>query len=212
VRRSNIIKLVLLVLVVSSLIWFNQFYLQLTPVDIKQWILAFGWIAPLIYVLLYTLRALIFFPVTIMALTGGLAFGVLEGSLLTLLGALGGAMLAFLIARYFRRGLRLKTKRGQFEKLEEQLASRGFVYVLFVRLLPFVPFDLVSYAAGATRMRKRDFFFATLFGAIPLTVIYSFIGARLAAGSYLAGAVAFAILLALTGLLLLYRKKMGWYA
>ncbi len=211
-RRSNIIKLVLLVLVVLFLIWFNQFYLKLTPVDIKQWILAFGWIAPLVYVILYTLRALIFFPVTIMALTGGLAFGVIQGSLLTLLGAVSGAMLAFLVARYFRRGLRLKAKRGQFEKLEEQLASRGFVYVLFVRLLPFVPFDLVSYAAGATRMRKRDFFLATLIGATPLTVIYSFIGARLAEGSLLAGAVAFAILIILTGLLLLYRKKMGWYA
>ncbi len=211
-NKKTIFKISMIVLVVGFFIWFNYGYLDLQPQDIRTWILSFGWIAPFVFVTVYTLRPLILFPVTILSLSGGLAFGTVVGSVLTLLGCVGGATISFWIARKFGKGLRPKTDRGLLEKLEEQMASRGFIYVLFVRLLPFVPFDLVSYASGVSRIRFRAFFMATLIGAIPGTIIYNFIGSRLAEGNFLASAIAFAILLIVTSILLIYRKKMGWYA
>jgi uncharacterized membrane protein YdjX (TVP38/TMEM64 family) len=211
-NKQTIIKISVIALIVGFFIWFNYVYLDLKPQDIRNWILGFGWIAPFVFVTIYTLRPLILFPVTILSLSGGLAFGAVLGSVLTLLGCVGGATISFWIARKLGKGLRPKTDRGLLEKLEEQMASRGFVYVLFVRLLPFVPFDLVSYASGISRIRFRAFFLATLLGAIPGTIIYNFIGSRLAEGNLLASAIAFGILLLVTSILLIYRKKMGWYA
>lgn len=211
-KKATIIKLSLIAAVVIFLIWFNNFYLELTPKDIREWILSFGVVAPIVYVTVYTLRPLILFPVTILSLTGGLAFGTLPGSLYTIIGAVGGAVLSFWIARKMGKGLRAHKDRGMLEKLEEQMQSRGFIYVLFVRLLPFVPFDLVSYASGVSRIRFRAYLLATSIGALPGTVIYNYIGANLGEGNWTASAIAFAILIIVTSILLIYRKKMGWYA
>jgi uncharacterized membrane protein YdjX (TVP38/TMEM64 family) len=211
-NKKTIIKLTTIVAVVIFLIWFNYGYLNLKPEDIRGYILQAGVYAPIIFVIIYTLRPLILFPVTILSLSGGLAFGVWKGSVLTLIGAVGGAVLSFWIARKLGKGFRIQKDRGMLEKLEEQMQSRGFVYVFFVRLLPFVPFDLVSYASGISRIRFRTFLFATFLGAIPGTIIYNFIGANLGEGNIFTSLIAFGILILVTTLLLIYRRKMGWYA
>ncbi len=54
--------------------------------------------------------------------------------------------------------------------------------ILVCRLLPFVPFDPVSYAAGLTSIRFRHFMFATGVGQLPATIVYSWAGSLLTGG------------------------------
>jgi uncharacterized membrane protein YdjX (TVP38/TMEM64 family) len=88
-----------------------------------------------------------------------------------------------------------------------QSADRWFarwgVYAVFVgRLIPGVAFDVISYAAGLTRMRFRNFIFATTLGIFPQTFLYSYLGQRapeyvglflVTSGLVVAGVVAVAV-------------------
>jgi uncharacterized membrane protein YdjX (TVP38/TMEM64 family) len=56
--------------------------------------------------------------------------------------------------------------------------------ILVCRLLPFVPFDPVSYAAGLTSIRFRHFFIATGIGQLPATIVYSWAGSLLTGGTF----------------------------
>ncbi|MGQ7113541.1 TVP38/TMEM64 family protein, partial [Escherichia sp. TWPC-MK] len=55
---------------------------------------------------------------------------------------------------------------------------------LVCRLLPFVPFDPISYAAGLTSIRFRSFFIATGLGQLPATIVYSWAGSMLTGGTF----------------------------
>ncbi|HHE2507310.1 TPA: TVP38/TMEM64 family protein [Escherichia coli] len=56
--------------------------------------------------------------------------------------------------------------------------------ILVCRLLPFVPFDPISYAAGLTSIRFRSFFIATGLGQLPATIVYSWAGSMLTGGTF----------------------------
>ncbi|WP_449402990.1 hypothetical protein [Exiguobacterium artemiae] len=59
-RQQQFIRILVLVLLIGGLIWFSRSYLNLSPTDIKDWILSFGMWAPILYIFLYTIRPLIF--------------------------------------------------------------------------------------------------------------------------------------------------------
>ncbi|MDI3234337.1 TVP38/TMEM64 family protein [Exiguobacterium antarcticum] len=179
-RQQKIIRILLLVLIISGLIWFSRAYLDINPTDIKEWILSFGMWAPILYILLYTIRPLIFFPASVLSITGGLAFGALMGTVYTVIGATLGAVVAFLVAKKLGTGLiKQKDSAGKVEQIQRQLEKNGFIYVLIFRLLPIFNFDLISYAAGLSKVRLLPFFLATLIGIIPGTFAYNFLGSSI---------------------------------
>ncbi|MGL4688298.1 MAG: TVP38/TMEM64 family protein, partial [Fusobacteriaceae bacterium] len=55
--------------------------------------------------------------------------------------------------------------------------------ILVCRLMPFVSFDVVSYAAGLTSLGFWSFFIATGLGQLPATIIYSYVGGMLTGGA-----------------------------
>ncbi|WP_257346946.1 hypothetical protein [Pseudalkalibacillus decolorationis] len=57
--------------------WLSHSYLNFTTEQIRDWILSFGLIAPIIFMAVYTIRPLVFFPASVLSLAGGLAFGAL---------------------------------------------------------------------------------------------------------------------------------------
>ena len=179
-RQQKIIRILLLLLIISGLIWFSRAYLDINPTDIKEWILSFGMWAPILYILLYTIRPLIFFPASVLSITGGLAFGAWMGTIYTVIGATLGAVVAFLVARKLGSGLiKEKANAGKVEQIQQQLEKNGFIYVLIFRLLPIFNFDLISYAAGLSKVRLLSFFLATLIGIIPGTFAYNFLGSSI---------------------------------
>ncbi len=195
-RKSQMVKLVITLMFIGGLLWFNHSYLKLSPVDIRSWMLSFGVWAPLLYIVIYTLRPLILFPATILTLAGGLAFGVVWGMLLTMVGCTAGAMLSFVIARKIGHRWFRKEWKGKLKFIEQQLEHKGFFYVLILRLLPGFPFDLISYASGLSKVKFHSFVGATVIGIIPGTFAYNFLGASILKGEMKHFLIAIAVLLA----------------
>lgn len=151
---------------------------------IKTFVLSFGIYAPLMFILLFTLAPLIFFPDGILALAGGLIFGFAWGSFYIVLGALCGGTLSFYLARLYGNKMSEKLAHEKLINFQKSVKKHGFVMILLLRLVPLVPFNIISYSAGFSTIRYRDFFFATLLGMSPGVLVYANIGAQsLAFGS-----------------------------
>lgn len=183
-RRKTIWKVLCAIIIVSSLLWFDLKYLKVNPETIRTWVLSFGWVSPVIYIVMYIVRPFILFPASILSMAGGLAFGTWKGMLFTLVGAVMGAVLSFLLARKIGGSFFRGKEDPRLAKLEGAMARRGFTMVLMLRIAPFVPFDLVSYSAGVARVPLRAFLPATVIGTLPGTFAYNYLGASLAKGSW----------------------------
>ena len=132
---------------------------------------------PLLFVLLYTLRPLIFFSALVLTVGAGLLYGPVLGILYTVVGANLGASLAYLIGTFFGRGvLEGSANQGRWQGYAERLRRNAFATVLTMRLL-FLPYDLVNYLAGFLRVRYAPFILATVLGSLPGTVAFVLFGA-----------------------------------
>lgn len=101
--KKNIIVSIILVILLAFLIYFLRNTIlakDVSAVSIKEYINSYGAIAPIIYIILFTLVPLTLFPDSILAIAGGMAFGMVEGSVYTIIGAVCGASLSFYIARF----------------------------------------------------------------------------------------------------------------
>lgn len=150
--------------------------------DIQRMLAEFGPWAPVVYLILFTIVPLTFFPDSILAMAGGIAFGVKNGFILALAGAILGSSLAFFLTRTFGRKYLKKylEKKEGVHTLSKQIERKGFLVILLLRLTP-IPFDIISYAAGLSGVKYRDFWFATVLGAIPTMFSYVNFGDKITA-------------------------------
>ena len=113
-------------------------------------------------------------------------FGWWQGAILSWSSAMLGACICYYISRVLGRDIveRLTSKAG-LESVDRFLEKHGRNSILIARLLPFMSFDLVSYAAGLTSMTFIPFFIATGIGQLPATIIYSYVGGMLTCGAQL---------------------------
>jgi uncharacterized membrane protein YdjX (TVP38/TMEM64 family) len=146
---------------------------------IESW----GIASPIISIFLMTMQAVIApLPAFLITAANGLLFGLFWGTLISLIGAMGGALVSFLISRWFYNTYVkkvLKDKKAA-EYVEKISGRHGFKIILITRLLPFVSFDLISYAAGLSSIKFRPFVLATLIGMTPATIVYTMLGHKIA--------------------------------
>ncbi len=141
-----------------------------------------GFWGALLYFLVYVAGTVLFVPGTALTLGSGLLFGVLWGTILVSLASVSGATLAFMIARSFGREWTLKRIEGypKFKIIDRAIGENGFKLVLLMRLQPvFLPFAILNYALGLTRVRLRDYVLASWIGMLPATTLYVYIGTSL---------------------------------
>lgn len=123
-------------------------------------------------------------PAFLITLSNAAIFGWVKGAILSWTSAMVGAALCFWIARIFGRDLVEKiVKKGSLEQVDEFFEKYGKFAILVCRLLPFVSFDVVSYAAGLTSMGFAEFLLATGIGQLPATLVYSYVGGTLTGGA-----------------------------
>ena len=162
---------------------------------LQEAIRALGLWGPLAVVLLMTTAILISpVPSAPIALAAGAAYGHGWGTVYVVIGCELGAALAFLIARYLGREF-LHRHLGQ--RLTRGLVGSQRVLMMTVlvsRLLPFVSFDMVSYAAGLTVLSFWRFAVATLAGIIPASFVLAHFGAEMVTGGPTSGLVAVGVL------------------
>lgn len=150
-----------------------------SPEAIRDQVVAWGPWAPAGYLALFTFVPLTLFPDAILAIASGMAFGIWRGCLLTWIGALLGGSLAFWLARLIGQEAWEKIMKKLGHKPHQVPPMNGFLSILILRLVPLVPFDVVSYGAGLSHVRYRDFLAATAVGILPGVFVYVNVGDKL---------------------------------
>ncbi|GAA0091929.1 TVP38/TMEM64 family protein [Paraclostridium bifermentans] len=196
-KKSLILKIGVLLLIVGIYLFvgpvnrfINQmiFYLSMLNLEsLKQYILSFGIWAPIISFILMILQSVAApLPAFLITFANAALFGWVKGALLSWTSAMAGAALCFYIARFLGRDTVEKlTSKFAIDSVDEFFNKYGKHTILIARLLPFMSFDLVSYAAGLTSMSFVSFFIATGIGQLPATIIYSYVGDMLTGGAKL---------------------------
>jgi uncharacterized membrane protein YdjX (TVP38/TMEM64 family) len=156
--------------------------------EFAAWVEAQGALAPLIFVLGYAAAVVAFVPGSILTLAGGALFGVGWGTLYVFVAATLGSSFAFLIARYVARGMVEQRLAGtpRLAAIDRAVAAEGRKIVLLLRLSPAIPFSVLNYVLGLTRVRFADYL-AGAIGMLPGTLLYVWSGKLIGDVAALAG-------------------------
>lgn len=148
---------------------------------VKEYILSFGLWAPVISFLLMVFQSVAApLPAFLITFANAALFGWVYGAMLSWFSAMVGAILCFYIAQFFGREVVEKlTSKAALQSVDGFFEKHGKYAILIARLLPFISFDIISYAAGLTKMKLKDFVIATGLGQLPATLVYSYAGEML---------------------------------
>jgi uncharacterized membrane protein YdjX (TVP38/TMEM64 family) len=132
---------------------------------------------PLLFVAMILQALAIPIPSEFVLICGGAAFGLLSGWLVGALGSVVAAFIGFYISRKGGRAvaIRFAGERG-IEFADNWFNRWGVWAVLLGRIAPFIPFDVISYTAGLTKMKFRSFMIPTVIGTLPRALFYAFLG------------------------------------
>jgi len=213
-RRIGLRVVLLLVIFVGGIALFRWSPLSeyASPQIIADFFRGLGtpWWSPLVFVPLYAVTTALGMPGTIPTLAGGAIFGVARGMLFNTVGANFGALGAFLISRYLGRDFVERVLKGKGATLDEKIGEHGFSTMLYLRLIPLVPFNALNFGAGISRVSLRDYVLGTLIGMIPGTLVYTYFADALIRGTGAARREAFLHFLLAAGLLIAFTLVTGW--
>lgn len=148
--------------------------------EVRHQIKSLGVGGPLIIVGLGVIHSVVPYPAEIVNAAAGFAYGFFGG-----LGIVAiGWMLSALICYWFGTGVArplLDRWFGaeRFEHFERMVERGGVTLLLALRLLPIVPFSLISAAAGAARVPFGRYCWTTAVGFLPITALAVYLGTRL---------------------------------
>ena len=132
---------------------------------------------------LMVLHSFVRFPAEIVAMANGMIYGLVWGTVITWIGALLGAYLAFGLSRWLGRPFVLAMVARRHRRAVDRWADlQGGQALLISRLIPVISFNLINYAAGLTGVSWWTFTWATAIGIFPLTFLMVAMGAGLTTG------------------------------
>lgn len=148
-----------------------------SPQEIQAGLQIFGDRAAAVYIGLFALLPAFFFPVAVLALAGGLLFGLWLGSMYTFIGAILNCTLMFFLARYAGRKqvesfIAKKLSPVWQKRLQGLDSGGGFLLLIILRLIPAVPYNLINYAFGISSMSYPVYILASALGIIPGTFAF----------------------------------------
>jgi uncharacterized membrane protein YdjX (TVP38/TMEM64 family) len=212
--KKNKKVMILLIILLSLIITYFIFFRGLTPEALRNYIDNFGYLAPLIYILCFTLLPIAFFPVPVLALAAGLLFGFIPGTIYTMVGATLNSAIMFFMAKVLAKDAVTSLLQ---KKLPEKWSSflvdlddkKGFGVIFILRLIPAIPYNLINYGAGLTSIKFSNYMLATFLGILPGTLVFLNIGNQALNIHDPAFIVSIVLLILLTIFSLILGKKIG---
>ena len=174
--KNKLWKFLLLVFIVAGITLVVTYRDQLDASVIQNWIEEAGNAAPLLFMFVYIVGTVFFFPGAVLTLLGGALFGPVLGTAYNLTAATIGAMLSFLVARYLASDWVEKKTGGKLKQLMNGVESEGWRFVAFVRLVPLFPFNLLNYGLGLTKIKFAHYSIATYIFMLPGAIAYTYLG------------------------------------
>jgi len=143
---------------------------------LESWVANAGWLGPAAFIAAYAIATVLFLPGSVITLAGGALFGPMWGTAYSLAGATLGAGAAFAAARYIAADWVGRKASGRMKQVVTGVEAEGWRFVAFARLMPIVPFNLLNYALGLTRISFAGYIGATALFMIPGAFAYSWLG------------------------------------
>ncbi|MAG73354.1 hypothetical protein CL620_03500 [archaeon] len=162
----------------------SSFLQQFTsPEFIRNFIISFGVWSYLAYIVLLLLTVPLPIPSTPVVLGGGIIFGTVVGTILSLLSVVIGASIAFQLVRKFGRPLLEKlVDKHHLEHFEHTFKKRKETAALISYAVPIFPSDMVSLFLGLTKMKYTTFIVLVILGHIPRFLLINSLGEDLFSG------------------------------
>ncbi len=147
--------------------------------ELIDWVQHLGPLGVIVFIIAYAIATVLFLPGWIFTVSAGLIYGIVGGTLVALGGAIIGATLAFLVARYLlRKNIEEITKKNpRFAAIDEAIGKNGWKIVGLLRLSPLIPFNLSNYFYGITSISFISYVAVSAIGMIPGTLLYAYLGA-----------------------------------
>ncbi|HET7589763.1 MAG TPA: VTT domain-containing protein [Solirubrobacterales bacterium] len=180
ITLAGVIALAALVLAVDPLREAARAAIEGDNAEVRHQIDRLGAAGPLLILVLTLLHAVVFYPAEIVDAAAGFAYGFLPALALMIVGWILSGLLCWAVGRQVARPL-LDRWFGEerFERVERAIERGGPSLLLAMRLIPILPFSVVSYAAGAARVPAWRFIWTTAVGYLPITAIAVYFGTRL---------------------------------
>lgn len=216
-KKQRIILLVIVGIILLSYVFIpavnskvNQIFMLFSSMSVESiigYIRSFGAWAVVISCFLMVFQSVAApLPAFLITFANAAVFGWWQGAILSWSSAMAGALLCYMIARIAGRDVVEKlTSKFAMESIDQYFERYGNYTILICRLLPFVSFDFVSYAAGLTSMKAVPFLIATGVGQLPATIVYSYVGGMLT-GSVKTVVTALMMIFALFAGIALFKK------
>lgn len=150
----------------------------ITPQALDNFLEVSGLWAPLVFILIHAVSICLFLPASILSVLGATIFGTCWGFLYVWIGAMAGASGSFFIGRTLGRDFVASLTGDRLSKYENAIERNGFSTVFYLRLMN-LPFTPLNFGMGLTKIRFKDYFFGTAFGAIAGIFILTFFGGTL---------------------------------
>lgn len=152
---------------------------------VATWLLSFvAWVRELgilgvaVFALAYVLATVLMLPGSVLTLGAGFLYGPLFGTLVVSPVSVAGATLAFVVGRFVARdGIsRRLAGRPRFAALDDAIGQGGFKIVFLLRLSPILPFNVLNYSLGLTRVSLPAYVAGSFVGMLPGTFLYVYLG------------------------------------
>lgn len=175
-RRRRLARALLVVAALAALVALGRVAGGALPA-FAAWVDSLGVWGPLVFVAGYALAVVAFVPGSVLTVAAGAVFGLVEGTVYVIVGATLGATLAFWVARYAARGTvqRWVAANPRVAAIDRAVEAQGLKIVVLLRLSPVVPFNLLNYALGLTRVRTAHYVLACA-AMLPGTLLYVYSG------------------------------------
>ena len=170
------IRIGALALLAGTAIWVFLHRGELDAHALTRTVRAAGPWGPLAFMALYAAATVAFFPGSVLTLAGGALFGPIAGTFYNLTGATLGATGAFLASRHLAADWVRRRVGGRAEQIIAGVEREDWRFVAFVRLVPLIPFNLLNYALGLTRIRLSRYVITSYIAMLPGSLAYTYLG------------------------------------
>ncbi len=177
-RYQTIIKTLIFLLLLIAAATIYHYREFLTEENIKTFIDSQGVLAPLIFMSIYAIAPVVFFPNVILTLIGGALFGLFYGTVYVLIGCTIGSTLAFLTGRYLAQKWVEENAQGHIVKIKDGIDKHGWKFVAFTRLFPFFPFTILNFVFGLTKISTLSYTISSFIFMSPLVIFYVYLGQK----------------------------------
>lgn len=188
-RIAKISALIVLVIAILSAVAWLSFtergqyithHYKEAGVEFQRWVSGHRAIAPIVFVATFVTCCVLMLPVWWLQILAGYGFGLLWGVLWCEVGSTLGAVAAMHISRwiaadFFHR--RVESRLKKLRELDEKLGHNGFLVVIAVRLMHFMPVGVCNYVFGLTTISTIDVIIGTILGSIPVMIFWVATGA-----------------------------------